>query len=458
MKIHQSIKVRLTFNYLIAVAVLLLILNVTAYVLLSSHLFGNLDSHLRTRMTEIQDCIKPSGNGFTFDEYTSELVLIYDASGNLVQSMGPNIAYSNIDGLVQRTLVGQSSYITDTIQNGHELRFYAAPTALSSNTCIAIILGTSTDEVKANLGLFMAILGISSIMVLLLSGASGLFLANRALKPVEKMTNAAKQISETDLSQRIQVNSRDELGHLASTFNGMVERLEMAFKRQRQFTSDASHELRTPLSIIQAEATVALKKERTPIEYRESLNLVSQEVSYMKGIIDQLLFLARSDSGKEVYTFEVFSIKDLLEELSTQVKTLFVENGLNLHMGPVPDLVVKGDKAKLRQAVLNLLENAIKCTPAEGNISIKAAAQNKTAVISVSDTGTGIAPEHIPHIFERFFRVDKPRSGNQSSGLGLAIVKTIALAHKGKVEVESEIDRGTVFRISIPLVELAGSN
>jgi len=279
-------------------------------------------------------------------------------------------------------------------------------------------------------------------------------MASRVLKPVERIRQTAQEIGESDLSRRIEVDSEDELGRLASTLNQMIGRLETAFSRQRQFTADASHELRTPLAIVQAESTLALRKKRTQEDYRKSLELISQETAHMSAIVGKLLYLARTDAGKDQVNFERINLKELLTELSSDVEVLAREKGLEFKLAPLEDLTIEGDKVKLEQLFLNLLENAIRYTPRGGSISASVVREGKTAVIAIKDTGIGILKEHIPHIFERFYRVDKARSRAEGgAGLGLAICQHIAQVHSGKIEVESQVGKGSTFSAFLPLVE-----
>jgi signal transduction histidine kinase len=234
----------------------------------------------------------------------------------------------------------------------------------------------------------------------------------------------------------------------------MIARLEEAFKKQRQFVADASHELRTPLAIIQAESSLALGKERTQAEFRKSLELVSQEVDYMSDIVGKLLLLARSDAGVEPVDLRDVDLKELLVGLSQDVEALAQEKGLRFTLGSTDSLTIKGDKLKLRQLFLIVLDNAIRHTPGGGSISGSLVRRNDSAVASIGDTGIGIPDEYLPFIFDRFYRVDKARSRAEGGmGLGLSIALSIAKMHGGDIEVESQVGAGTTFRIVLPLAD-----
>jgi heavy metal sensor kinase len=454
MSIFKSIKVRLTVWYLIAIALLLAVFGAVAYFMLSKNLYRNLDEALRMRVAELQNSITVKDHQISFEQKFNDLILIYDADSALLQKLGPNVRFSNIEEMVQRTLFGQSSFLTAPTTEGQDVRLYAAPFNLDSRTRIAVIVGRPTREIQDMLSIFRVVIIYSALVVVLLAGVGGMFLANRTLKPVDQITNIARGIGEGDLSRRIDIQSEDEMGRLASTLNGMIARLEEAFKKQRQFAADASHELRTPLAIIQAESSLALDKKRTQAEYRRSLELVSQEVDYMSEIIGKLLLLARSDAGSERFNFQEVNLTDLFTELSSDVEALAQEKGLVFNLGPMDNLTVKGDRLKLRQLFLNILDNAIRYTPSGGTVSSSLIRKNGSAFVSISDTGMGIPAEHLPLIFDRFYRVDKARSRSDGGmGLGLAIASSIAKLHGGDIEVESEVGKGSTFHVILPLLD-----
>jgi heavy metal sensor kinase len=340
------------------------------------------------------------------------------------------------------------------VTQSEKIRLYAAPVGNRSTSIDAVlVVGRSTGEIDEVLDRFRDVLLIAVATTIVMAGGGGLFLADRAFRPVEHITETAQEIEEGDLSRRIEVRSDDEMGRLASTLNQMIERLEKAFNRQRQFTADASHELRTPLAVIEAESTLALRKERTQEDYQKSLELIYQETSYMTATLDKLLMLARADAGKEQVSFETVNLKDTLSDVASDVEILCREKDLNFQLGQLDNLIITGDPTKLKQLFLNLLDNALRYTPAGGTVSLSLTKEGRSAVVAVSDTGIGIPEEHIPQIFERFYRVDKARSRSEKgSGLGLSICKYIVEVHSGSIVVESQVGKGSTFSVYLPLL------
>ena len=454
MSIYKSIKFRLTVWYLIAIVLPLVAFGAVAYFMLSKNLYRNLDLALQVRVAELQNSITVTDHQISFEQKFNDLVLIYDADSVLLQRLGPNVRFSIIEKMVQQALFGQSSFLTTPTTEGQGVRLYAAPFNLDSRTRVAVIVGRLTSEIQDMLSIFRVIIIYSALAVVLLAGVGGMFLANQTLQPVDHITDIAREIGEGDLSRRINIQSEDELGRLASTLNRMIARLEEAFQKQRQFAADASHELRTPLAIIQAESSLALDKKRTQVEYRRSLDLVSQEVTYMSEIIGKLLLLARNDAGIEPLNLQEVNVKDLFTELSSDVEALAQEKGVAFNLGPMDNLTVKGDRFRLRQLFLNILDNAIRYTPSGGTVSSLLVRKNGSALVSISDTGMGIPAEDLPFIFDRFYRVDKARSRPDGGlGLGLAIASSIAKLHGGGIEVESQVGKGSTFQITLPLLE-----
>ncbi|OGO36965.1 MAG: hypothetical protein A2147_09830 [Chloroflexi bacterium RBG_16_57_8] len=459
MLFFKSIKFRLTVWYLFVIVLLLACFGIAAYFMLSSQLHLNLDESLSTRAAELESTVVIEGGRIGFAGQISELVLVYDVSGRLLRRYGPEVEFRAVDEMVQLALFGQkSTFATETPRAGQQMRLYATSFTIPPDRRIAIVIGKPPTEIHSVLATVRSIFLISASFAVVLAAIGGSVLATRALWPVVRIARAADEIRETNLSRRVEVHSDDELGMLASTLNRMIERLEAAFNRQRQFAADASHELRTPMAVIEAESTLALEKERPAAEYRKSLEVVSQETAYMSSVLSNLLLMARGDSGKEPFNFEKLTMRDLLTDLSSSVAKLAGEKGLHFGVTTVENLIVNGDRVKLKQLLLNIIDNAVRYTPSGGRVGVSAVAVGENAVISVSDTGIGIPAEQLPFVFERFYRVDKARSRAEGgAGLGLAIAKYIAEAHGGKIEVDSQVGKGSIFRVLLPLVKPEGS-
>ncbi|HST21492.1 MAG TPA: HAMP domain-containing sensor histidine kinase [Blastocatellia bacterium] len=287
---------------------------------------------------------------------------------------------------------------------------------------------------------------------LLVAGISGFLLAKKSFSPVIEMSEQAKRIGATNLEERLTVsNSRDELGRLAETFNELLSRLDRSFENMREFMADASHELRTPLSIIRGEADVALSQNRNATEYKETLAIIQDEARRLSFIVDDMLALARADAGQHPLKFEEFYLNDLVEDACRAAQVLAVRKGVALRLDLNEDIAFCGDEVLLRRLIMNLLDNAIKYTPAGGSVSVRLVSEPEQVKFIVSDTGIGIPAESAPYIFERFYRADKARSrADGGSGLGLAIARWVAEAHKGSIDLVSNPDHGSKFTVSLP--------
>jgi heavy metal sensor kinase len=461
MSFIHSIKFRFTLWYLLVLAVLLSALSVGVYFYLSRSLYRNLDDSLELRSTQLRSipAILDSIRQGEFQEELGEIVILYFYTGNQLVEVSPRgISIPLGHEFISQAIAGTSSFTTIQTEEGEGMRLLAVPVNLSMPgpppgiQPATLVIARSTKHIDQALAGLVRTLIIAVPLALALAAGGGIFLARRALKPVDKIAQTAQEIEESDLSQRINVNTKDELGRLAATLNEMIGRLEKAFQRQKQFTSDASHELRTPLAVIEAESSLALQKERPSSDYRQSLETISQESRRMSSLINQLLTLARADAGKEQWNFTEVDIGKLITDLSADVEVLCQEKGLSFKLGQTQDLVVKGDEARLRELFMNLLDNAIRYTPSPGTVSVSLRREGQMAAVATMDTGIGIPAEDIPFIFERFYRVDKSRSRTEGgSGLGLAICQHIAEIHGGKIEVESQVGTGSTFSVWLPL-------
>jgi two-component system OmpR family sensor kinase len=284
----------------------------------------------------------------------------------------------------------------------------------------------------------------------------GMFLTGRMLRPVREVTQTAARIGAEDLSQRLPVNGHDEFSELAVTFNEMLGRLQRAFDQQSRFTADASHELRTPLTVIKANTSLALSQGDLPGKQRQVLEAVDKASGMMSRIVQDLLLLTRSDAGELELTLRPTQIQEVLEAATECVQPqggAIIENTIS-----DPALAVQGDIGPLTRLFVNLLDNAIRHTPPEGRITLSAWKEGPAVVIIVMDTGIGIPPEHLPHVCERFYRVDAARTRAQGgTGLGLAICQSIVRAHGGSLDITSAPEIGTTVRVSLPLAKPTGA-
>jgi heavy metal sensor kinase len=290
--------------------------------------------------------------------------------------------------------------------------------------------------------------------VLLIAAFSGYWMSRRALRPVDKITETARSITADNLSRRLAVpDSGDELERLSRTLNEMIERLEVSFKRVSRFTADASHELRTPLTIMRTTAEVALRDRAEHPDHREALEEIVADLEQASQLVDNLLLIARADSNEAILALARVDIVDTIREASSQGAVLAKAKGVEFEARvPETEVAVNGDRTALRRLFLLLIDNAVKYTPGGGHVMVSLSVEGPCAVATVADTGIGIATEHLPHIFERFYRADRSRSREHgSAGLGLAIGLWIAEAHGGTLTASSQPPVGAVFTVRLPL-------
>lgn len=288
--------------------------------------------------------------------------------------------------------------------------------------------------------------------ILALGLAGGWWLASRAIQPIESISATAVKIAAGDLAQRISVaDTESELGRLASVLNSTFVRLQVAFANQARFTSDASHELRTPVSVILTQTQSALSRERSAAEYREALQACQRSAQRMRRLAESLLELARLDSGQETMKRERFDLTGVVRESVELVRPLAEQRGIEIRSDLAPAECL-GDSARIAQVITNLLANAIHFNCDQGMVDVKTGAENGQATLVVADTGIGIPAEDLPHVFERFYRVDKSRSRLQGhAGLGLAISKAILDANHGTIEISSQPGKGSTVTVKLPV-------
>ncbi len=329
---------------------------------------------------------------------------------------------------------------------------------VENNQRVAIVqLAQSLHEAHAELERLLTTLLVSVPLLIAMAGLSGYFLAARALAPIDQITRTAQRISAQDLSARLAAPATDdEVGRLAQTFDAMLARLDNSFQRERQFTADASHELRTPLTAMQAILGMIRAQRRTPEEYEQALTDLAEETDRLRTLTENLLRLARGES-RDVAVKETIDLSTLLRDVTDSLRPMAEAKGLYLVCDAPNDLSLLGDSDDLIRLFVNLLDNAVKYTERGGiTVSAKRVQEKRLRgdgygdvhIVTIADTGSGIAAEHLPHLFDRFYRVDESRT-LRGAGLGLAIALEIARAHGGQIQVNSTVGKGTEFIVML---------
>lgn len=484
----QSIRARLTFWYTLLVLSTLLIFGALSYYFTSRTLNENLDISLGNEVRWARDFLAPQAGKIKPGTRSLDTVLRkgQPAQPRFIGPLPDEVALAEEDAIWEqifrhslhssrktyiqfldsrRSIIYSHNLGTDTLiitdsvglnetilttgwLNGEPVRV-----AASRDRHFTYMVGYPLSEVRGLLESLYVIFLLLIPIALAASVFGGLALANRALRPVADITTRARRITAENLDQEIPVrNPGDELGRLSMTINEMVRRLHDSFARIRQFSADASHELRTPLTIMRGEIELGLRSPKSPEEYRELLESTLEEIMRLTTIVDNLLTLGKADQGTLQATFSEVDLQGLVQELYEDTELLAERKGIAIRLRTSMPITIVGDRGRLRQLFLNLVDNAIKYTPDGGAVSLALERHDGTAVFEVSDTGVGIPPADIEKIFDRFYRVDKARSRELGgSGLGLSIAKWIAELHRGSITVKSEPRKGSTFTVSLPI-------
>ena len=463
----KSIRSRLTAWYVTLLAIILILFSVLLNFFLAKRLHESVDNSLTVSATvvatsatmRLRNSPLPGLNQL-FEQFMNQGNLnkfyrIYDGSGN-VGSRSKNISASQFplsQNAYAEALEGRNSYETFKVGAQQPIRVITMPILLEGKLINLVQVGTSLEAVQETLRNLKIILFTAVPSVLILAALFARFMARRALKPISRIIDTAREIGQgQELSKRIPVlKIKDELGQLALTFNEMMNRLENSFAQMRQFSSDASHELRTPLTVLKGQNELVLSKQRKLEEYQEVISSNLEEINYMSKVLEDLFALSKSDENQVNLDCKTVDLRALVEEVCKHAEVLAEEKNINIVIAFLEPAEVKGDEVRLRQMVWNVLQNGIKYTQRGGELKIALQNEDEFVLLSIQDTGIGIPEEDLPLIFNRFYRVDKARTRDEGgSGLGLSICKQIAESHKGKIEVESKLGVGTRFKIRLP--------
>ena len=486
-----SIRARLTLWYTAALAVLLVVMTFATYGMLSRTTQADADEYLTDAADEVAASLQLAlstvpntmasdtaaarwAAGRTLDNHRFRdigvavfrartatpddasrlLLLAVDTTSTTTREGGGAAGWLSASKSVMRALTLMDPELV-TIGPRRE-RVVSMPVSTRRGTFV-VALSQSAERHEGTLRRVREAMYIGVPLALVFAMAGGLLLAAASLRPVEAMRVKAEQIGASTLHERLPVaKTADELSRLSQTFNGLLDRVEDAFEQRRRFTADASHELRTPVSIVIGESELALASERSPAEYRTALAVIHGEARRLALIVGDLFLLARSDAAEQPLVPTALYLEELVGDCIDAMGTVANAKQIRLRFSPESEVSYTGDETMLRRVVMNLLDNAIKYTPAEGTVTAHAEPQaGGGAVIRVSDSGVGVAPEHQSRIFERFYRVQQamPRTGlpdATGAGLGLPIAVWIAKAHGGSLVLAHSDERGSVFELRLP--------
>ena len=452
---HWSIRTRLTLWYSVVLLAGLVLLSAGIWVTVSHSLRASLDDSLTEHAAGVITVLRTESESENSNHLSEELNEYATATpgGNLMEirdAQGHPILQSKT---VAMPATGSAPAFAEQTSNSVRYRTFTTTVRVNGQP-YRVLVATPMDATEVTLRRVRWLLLWSAPAVLLLASLGGIWISRRALAPVDEITLAARSIGIQSLSRRLDVPSTgDELQRLSETWNEMLARLEAAVKRLSQFTADASHELRTPVALIRTTAELTLRRERSPETYREALRQVVLESERTSRLVDDLLLLARADAGLPSLALERMELTPLVRDVCQQGQVLAESRQLQIStVAPEEPVFVEANDPALRRMLLLLLDNAMKYTPVGGRIVLSVDRDPGGATVAVRDTGIGIPETALPHVFERFYRVDESRNRDAGgTGLGLSIAKWIAERHHASLEAESVVGEGSVFRIRFPL-------
>ena len=461
----QNVRTRLTVWYIAVLAAALVIYAGTSSTVLVLQLRGELDRLAIEDLETVEGflSVAPDGsvslrNDYHDHPYPAEvqqrLMEVWSADGKLLYRNealggralgGPPIPGEGVNSYSQRSI---------RLADGTPVRLISRHHLLERRATV-IRVGFSEQPLWARFWQMVIGLIIGLPVALGLAGLGGYFLARKALSPIDRMARRAHEINAEHLGERLDVeNPSDELGRLAAAFNQTLARIELSFEQLRRFTSDASHELRTPLTAIRAVGEVGLREQAAPEHYREVIGSMLEEAGRLTRLVDSLLTISRADAGQIRLVLTEMELLPFLREVSALLEVLAEEKAQQIAVSGDAGARVRADRGILRQVLINLLDNAVKYSPAGGLISLRLRTAGRTVTVEVQDAGPGIAPEHRARVFDRFYRVDEARSREAGgAGLGLAIAKWGAEAHGGRIELECPAPGGCIFRLVLSAEE-----
>jgi heavy metal sensor kinase len=470
---HRSLPFRLGAWYTLLLSAAFILVGTATFFGLQHYLRSNLRNSLSRRSTQVEQILIRAPADATSDsiareiqtrvapEFNNRFVRVIRMPATVVYRSGPPSDRSfdpSAVGPVALPSATKTAAPITTIVGEQHLMVRATPVSTTSGDYV-VELGVSIESLDLALDHLLDLLALLLPVLIVCAAGGGYWLVSWALRPVDRLSRTAEQMSLQNLSLKLPVvASGDALERLSISFNTMLGRLRDSVQTSRRFLADASHELRTPLTVIKGELEELTRESHlTESDLRERVGSVLEEVARLEHLVSGLLVLSRLDAGETQGDWVDVDLAELALNTAEHMRLIAEDRGIEIDLSALESAVIQGDRARLKQVIVNLLDNAIRFTPRGGIVSIRTAADDTRSVLDISDTGIGIPPSLIPHVFDRFFRVDEARSREDGgAGLGLSIVKSICSAHGAAIEVQSRLEWGSRFRVRFPQRSIAG--
>jgi heavy metal sensor kinase len=468
----RSIRFRLTVWYAGLLAGLLLLFGGSTWFGLAHYLNRSLGESLARQARQIGENflldVQASGESYVIEEinehYSPErndhFVRVTRADGSALYVSGTPISKGFDPAQVSAAPLwslssGRDATREEHLSGGGELLIYSLPFTARDGSRYVIETGAPYESIEDALRGLLLTLAIGLPALIAVAALGGYWIMRRALRPLDEISGAAERITSRNLSERLpEPDSSDEIERLSLALNRMIARLDESFQYIRRFTADASHELRTPLTVLRGELEAIAQRSRLDDESRGAVVSSLEETERLARIVESLLAISRLDAGEAQMERARFDLAELAATTTEQMRLLAEDKSVRLECRAEGRVEIVGDRARLKQVVVNMVDNAIKYTPEGGAVAVVVSANDGSAVMLVEDNGVGVPADALPHLFERFYRVDKARSRQMGGvGLGLAIVKSIVSAHGGQVKVESGEGKGSRFFVELPLLK-----
>ncbi len=464
----KSVRTRLTFWYALTLTFVLVVFSIGVFVSLKNNLLGDLDRKLRDDIEAVGESLLdlPVKNGKAdFDGYRDRanydardrwLLEVWNTQGRRVLTMPDTGSFSQVapssPQCARRGLGGETVATPQSLK----LRVKCVSIDIAGDQYF-IRVYRSADRLYEELKELLILIMVGIPIGIALASVGGYLLARRALSPVDQMTRQARSITAEKLKARLQVeNPNDEIGKLALTFNEVFARLERSFDQMRRFSADASHELRTPLTVIRTLGEVALRDGHSGKYHTDAIASILEEADRLRHLVESLLALSRADAGQVKLKLQSENLASLITEVVGHLEVLAEEKNQTIRTALDPDISALCDRTVLRQAVINLVDNAIKYSPKNTEVLIRLYRNNSSSVLEVIDHGPGIAVNHQDRVFDRFYRIDIARTRDQGgTGLGLSIAQWAVCVNGGTLKLQSELGKGSIFRMTFPCTSLS---